>query len=143
MTRNCGFLPTFQPIFSLERNENQNVFVKYFRILSFQRNFHFYSKGWLFDNTPNQSVRPLINYFRLFPSLHVHLSFACRHHVFLVLMTQSARPSRIRQAICSTTHRICTGFKAQLGLKHLPARHFSLQKNQREISSSWFHGVEF
>ena len=143
MTRNSGVFPTFQPTFSLERNENQNAFVKHFRILSFQRNFHFYSEGLLLDNTPNQSVRPLINYFRLFPSLPVHLSFACRHHVFLVLMTQFARPSRIRQAIYSTIHNICIGFNAGCGLKHWQAKHFSLPKCQRETSSLWFHGVEF
>ena len=143
MTRNCGFLPTFQPIFSLERSENQNAFVKYFRKLSFQKDFHSYSEGWLFDSTPNQSVRLLIYYFRLFPSLHEHLSFACRHHVFLVLMTQSTRSSRKRQAIYSTIHKIYIGFNAGFGIKHWPAKHFTLSKSQRETCSLWFDGVEF
>ena len=52
---------------------------------------------------------PLINYFRLFPSFPVHLSFACRHFANLILLTQQATPSKIRQAICSTIHKICTG----------------------------------
>ena len=36
---------------------------------------------------PQSEVRPLINYFRLFPSLSARLSFACRHLVCLILST--------------------------------------------------------
>ena len=66
---------------------------------------------------PQSVVRPLTYYFRLLPSPPVHLSFACRHIACLILSTQPATPSRIRQAICSTIHKICTGSNDRFGFK--------------------------
>ena len=65
---------------------------------------------------PQSVVRPLTYYFRLFPSLPVHLSFAYRHLTCLILSTQPATSSRIRLAICSTTYKICTGSNDRFGL---------------------------
>ena len=66
---------------------------------------------------PNRSLDRLPIYFRLFPSRSVHLSFACRHLARLILSAKPATPSRIRQTICSTIHKICTGNNDRFGLK--------------------------
>ena len=66
---------------------------------------------------PQSVVRPLTYYFRLFPSLPVHLSFACRHLTCLILLTYPATSSRIGQTICWTIHKICTGSNDRFGLK--------------------------
>ncbi len=36
---------------------------------------------------PQSFIRPLIKYFKLFASFPIHLSFACRHIVCLILLT--------------------------------------------------------
>ena len=66
---------------------------------------------------PQSVVRPLTCCFRLFPSLPVHLLFACRHLTCLILLTYPATSSRIRKTICPTTHKICTGSNDRFGLK--------------------------
>ena len=39
-----------------------------------------------FTFNPNQFIKPFIKHFKLFQSLPVHLSFACRHIVCLILL---------------------------------------------------------
>ena len=37
--------------------------------------------------------------------------------IYHLLLTLPAMPSKIRQAICSTTHKICTGTDKPIGVK--------------------------
>mgnify|MGYP000047360411 FL=1 len=60
---------------------------------------------------------PLINYFTSFPSLPVHLSFACRHLACIILDIACATPSRIRQVKDSAIHKTCTGSNDRFGIK--------------------------
>ena len=57
--------------------------------------------GHLFK--PQSVVKPLIKYLKLFPSLPVHLSQACRLLACLPLESVAGYVERRKQAICSTT----------------------------------------